>query len=189
MKETIESYIGHQVKEAVKEREKPQHPAKPRQPVESSNSAQRSDGQRDKQKDQGEHARRAGDEFQRIRPHLLSIDVPQQQRQRHQAINEQDEFGKECVFHILERGHPARHSVRSTVLNSLQNLDIRASRSGGQDARAPNLEIRFQIHALIEISNLFDVPIEQERIARSKFANPVLSSLTPARMIDAGVHI
>src|SRR5258708_34250877 len=92
MKETIKRDVSHQVQKAIEKRKKPDHAAKLNQPIRAGHGSHRRDSERKREKNERQHTGGASHKLERIRAYLFAINVPEQQRQRHQAVDKKKEF-------------------------------------------------------------------------------------------------
>ncbi len=82
--------VGHQMKKAIEEGEKAEHPAKLDQGVHTGDLSHRCDGEGAQKEDERQHPGRARHEFKWIRTHIVVIPVPEQKSQRNEGVNEQN---------------------------------------------------------------------------------------------------
>src|SRR5262249_21786273 len=99
IEELVKPDVGQQVKARVKETVQSEHPSKLDHPRKPKHLPQRCDEQRQKQKNQSQHTRTACRKLGWIWAESMLVRVPPEQRERHQAINKDDEPRKLRVLH------------------------------------------------------------------------------------------
>jgi len=87
------------MQKAVEESVKPEHSPEFYQAVPTETFAKRCDGERYQKEDKRQNAGRAKKKLDRIRAELPEQSVPRQQRERHKAVYENDDFMKFYISH------------------------------------------------------------------------------------------
>ena len=97
----VEAEETQKMQAAIKESVKAEHPAELNQPVPAGDFAQGRHRHRQHQKNQRHHAGRQDEEILRIRAELVMRLIPHQQRQRHQAVDQNQQLDEADVvfFH------------------------------------------------------------------------------------------
>src|ERR1051325_2864311 len=92
VEETIEPNVSEQVKRTVEECKQAEHSSHLHQRIDAKYFSQRCDGNCEAEKDQRQHSRRLSREVERIWTHLFAVKIQQEQRERHERINEAHYF-------------------------------------------------------------------------------------------------
>src|SRR5688500_4636369 len=94
IEEPIEPNVGQQVQCSVEKSEQPQHASKLDEGIDAEDLPERRDREGETQKNQRQHSRCSGRKLQRVWSHTLPVNVPHEQCQGNERIDENDEFGK-----------------------------------------------------------------------------------------------
>src|SRR5688572_17975811 len=92
------------MKRAVEEREETEHPPELHQRIDAENLSQRRYCNRETEKDQGQHPGCSRCELQRIWANSFVVEIPKEQRERHQRVNEDDELREGHNFRSTSPG-------------------------------------------------------------------------------------
>src|SRR5215510_11544408 len=74
----------------------------------------------------------------------------------------------------------ARHAAHTKTLSAVRPRRVMGARG---------LVVLLQVHARVERRDLIAVPVERQRLPATELADAALGRLTPARVIDRGIHV
>jgi hypothetical protein len=115
--EFVEPDVGQQVQAAVEEGEEADHAAEFDQPVCARQLPERRNSQRDEDKDERQHARRARRKLDGVCAEMMKVAVPRKERERHDAVDE-DEQAREfnvVSFHCRSKSWRASPNLNKAA--------------------------------------------------------------------------